>query len=304
LTGRRWQSAIIGTHGFQLAGNREAFVMEKLLSISEKAAWQDEVHARVFDEVSAYPHFLMRKRFESFNEVRLLRQHVDAIHGRDLFEIGCATGEFGRYVTKYLPRFNYTGFDISRPAIARAVAKYGSARYRLFETPVSAFREQFGTANVVFCRDVVLHQLDPLGFISSLLQIATEALVLRLRTRDVGETVFDAERSCQYHYDRHWVPYIVLNTKQLIDRICMDPSVTRIVVSRRYEALGGHNFRHLPKELFYSETRTAETALIVLKQETARSGKPKVTYDDRPDGPRYSLMERAILKLARMRVHS
>lgn len=274
------------------------------MSISEIAAWQDDTHARVFDEVSAYPDFLMRKRFESFNEVRLLRQHAAALRGKDLFEIGCATGEFGRYVTKYLPRFTYTGFDISRPAIARAVAKYGNTRYRLFEEPISALRDKFGTGSVVFCRDVVLHQLDPLGFVSSLLQIAKEALVLRLRTRDVGETVFDAERSCQYHYDRHWVPYIVLNTQQLLDSIGSDPTVSRIVVSRRYEALGGHNFRHLPKELFYSETRTAETALIVLKQETDRSSEPQVTYDDRPDGPRYSLMERAILKLARTRLSS
>jgi hypothetical protein len=76
--------------------------------------------------------------------------------------------------------------------------------------------DRFGRADVVFCRDVVLHQLDPYGFLSTLLDIAAKALVLRLRTRDVGATVLNAEISCQYHYDRHWVPYIVLNTDELI----------------------------------------------------------------------------------------
>jgi SAM-dependent methyltransferase len=269
------------------------------LNISEKSAWQDDAHARVFDEVSAYPAFLMRKRFESFNEVRLLRQHLGAIRGNTLFEIGCATGEFGRYVKRYLPRFIYTGFDISRPAIARATEKYGKGQYQLLDGPIGAFRDRFGTASVVFCRDVVLHQLDPLAFIASLLRLATEALVLRLRTRDVGDTVFDAERSCQYHYNRHWVPYIVLNTRELVDSITSDRTVSQVVVSRRYELLGGHNFRYLPKELYYSETGTAETGLIVLKQDADRRGEPRVTYDDRPDGPHYSLFERAILKLAR-----
>lgn len=250
-----------------------------------------------FDVISTYPDFLMRKCYESFNEVRLLREHMDRISGNEFFEIGCATGELRRYVEKYLPRFSYTGFDISRPAIARARAKYAWARYRLLEGPISTFREIHGAADVVFCRDVVLHQFDPYAFISSLLEIAREALVLRLRTRDVGETVRDAERSCQYHWTRHWVPYIVLNTQEMIDKIAQDRTVSEIVVSRRYEPLGGHNWRHLPKELFYTETRSAETAVIVLKQQTPRQGDPKVTFDDRPDGPRFSLFERAYMRL-------
>lgn len=271
------------------------------MSISERSAWQDDTHARVFDEVSMYPGFLMRKRFESFNEVRLLRDHVHKIDGNELFEIGCATGELGRYVETYHPRLRYTGFDISRPAIERAVEKYGAEKYRLLEGPITSFRDQHGTSDVVFCRDVVLHQLDPYAFVSALLQIARQALVLRLRTRDVGETVLDAERSCQYHYDRHWVPYIVLNTNELIDRISEDPAVSEIVVSRRYEALGGHNWRYLPKELFYSETKSAETALLVLKQQAARPGAPTVRFDDRTDGPRFSLLERAYVKVLRSR---
>ncbi len=256
---------------------------------------------REFDEVSMYPRPLMKKRFESFNEVRLLREHAQEISGTTLFEIGCATGEFGRYVQQCLPRFRYTGYDISQPAIGRAVEKYGTDRYRLLEAPISAFRESFGRSDVVFCRDVIQHQLDPYAFIASLLDIAKQALILRLRTRDVGDTVFDAEQSCQYHYDRHWVPFLVLNTTELIERICADPTVTKIVVSRRHETLGGHHLRYVPKDLFYSETGTAETALIVLKGQGPRQGRPTITFNDRTDGPRFTLFERAWLWLLRKR---
>lgn len=267
-------------------------------TVSEKLAWQDATHVRVFDEVSHYPHFLMRKRFEAFNEVRLLRRYASRIQGKQLFEIGCATGEFGRYIGKYLQQFDYRGFDISRPAVQRAVSKYGQSKYTVYEGDLRSFRSQFGQADVVFCRDVVLHQLDPFGFLSGLLDISREALALRLRTRDVGATVMDAELSCQYHYDRHWVPYVVLNTDELVACLTADQRVREIIISRRYEPLGGHNFRFLPKELFYSETRSAETAVLVLKGEPS-DGAPAVTYDDRNDGPRYTLLERALLRWAR-----
>lgn len=63
---------------------------EQLLSISERSAWQDITHARVFDEISMYPGYLVKKRFDSSNEVRLLRMHEYKIRGDGFFEIGCA----------------------------------------------------------------------------------------------------------------------------------------------------------------------------------------------------------------------
>jgi hypothetical protein len=271
------------------------------LAVTEKLAWQDRTHARVFDEVSFYPRFLMRKRFESFNEVRLLQAHAARIGGDVLYEVGCATGEFGRYAGACLPQYAYRGFDISRPAVERAVAKYGEGKYELFEGEITSLRARYGRADVVFCRDVVLHQLDPYAFLAALLDLASRALVLRLRTRDRGATLLDAESSCQLHYDRHWVPYIVLNTDELIERISADRHVGEIVVSRRYEPLGGHNFRYLPKELYFSEARTAETAVLVIKQESPRNAEVRVAFDDRPDGPRYTPWERLLLRWFRTR---
>ncbi len=58
---------------------------------------------------------------------------------------------------------------------------------------------------VVWARDVVLHQPDPFEYLSRLLPISNEVTILRLRTRDKGATVRDAELSYQWHYN-HWVP--------------------------------------------------------------------------------------------------
>jgi len=270
------------------------------LSVDEKLAWQEDTHAREFDEVARYPDFLMRKRYESWNEVRLLRAYLAATPGaKTLFEIGCATGEFSRYVARYLPDLSYRGFDISRPALARAAQKYGPERFVRLEGGLEDFVGRHGSADVVFCRDVVLHQLDPFAFLRRLLAIARGALALRLRTRDEGATSLDAEQSCQFHYDRHWVPYIVLNTQELIGVLSEDPSVRRIVISRRYEVLGGHNFRYLPKDLYRTATKGAETGVLVVKGEGPRSAAPAIEFDDRNDGPRWSLMERTILRLSR-----
>jgi SAM-dependent methyltransferase len=272
------------------------------LAVTEKLAWQDRTHAEVFDEVSFYPRFLMRKRFESFNEVRLLQAHAARLGGRVLYEIGCATGEFGRYAAAYLPQYSYRGFDISRPAVERAVAKYGEGRYQLYEGEIASLRQQFGPADIVFCRDVVLHQLDPYRFLAGLLALASRALVLRLRTRDHGATLLDAESSCQLHYDRHWVPYIVLNTDELIEHLSADRHVQEIIMGRRYEPLGGHNYRYLPKDLYFNEARTAETAVLVMKQDSPRSGDLSVRFDDRPDGrPSYTPWERLLLRWLRGR---
>lgn len=268
--------------------------------MEQELAWQQDTHARVFDDIARYPSFLMRKRFESYSEVRLLHDYLYAnLTAKSLYEVGCATGEFSRYVTRYLPRLNYRGFDISRPALARAAQKYGADRFARLETGLDGFVPRHGTADVVFCRDVILHQSDPFAFLQQLLPIARGALALRLRTRDQGATFMDPELSCQFHYDSHWVPYIVINTGELLSALARDRGVRRIIVSRRYEVLGGHNFRYLPKDLFYSSTGGAETAVMIIKQEGERQGEPLVEFDDRVDGPGWTLLDRAILRFAR-----
>ena len=139
------------------------------------------------------------------------------------------------------------------------------------------------TADILFCRDVVHHQDDPFGFLSSLYDAAGKYLVLRIRTREVGPTVLDASQSCQRVYG-HWVPYIVINTSELVDLTqAFQPPPTRVVMRKRPTILGGHNNRFLPKELYYPETETAETAILIQKGTGQQDTDTVVTINTCPE---------------------
>jgi len=264
-------------------------------TVSEKDAWGDQTHADVFDYLAAMPTYMVRRHYESFNEGRLLNEYAGGIRGDAFFEIGCATGELYRYISRFMSRFQYTGFDISAPAIERARAKFPGGRFHLLTSGFDEIRSLYGQPDVLWCRDVVMHQEDPYAFLRGLIDLGGEAVVLRLRTRDVGETVLDVERSCQLHWDRFWVPYIVLNTDEMVRKIKESADVASIVVSRNYEVLGGQNYRYLPKELYFTDTGTAETAVFIRKG--PRAGESvNVSFRDRPDRPRYGIVDRLIRK--------
>jgi FkbM family methyltransferase len=137
----------------------------------------------------------------------------------------------------------------------------------------------FGRPEIVYAKDVVQHQTDPLAFLSELLEIASEAVIVRCRTRDRGTTEWDPERSCQYHYGG-WMPYIVINLHELIESIMARMPDGEVVVYRHHMVLGGQYNRFVPKELYLKETGTAETAVGIFKR-TAQAG--KVTVEDRID---------------------
>ena len=259
------------------------------------SAWNDETHVRVFDYRSAYPSFLLRRHFERFNEGRLLRAQYPSLPAGRFYEIGCATGETYRYVRRYMDKFDYYGFDVSEPAIRIATQRHGADRFFRIDGDLGHVADQYGRAKVVFCRDVVMHQQRPYDLLTQLINLAEVAVFVRLRTRDVGETVADPELSCQCHYDNHWVPYIVLNTDEMISRISAIPGVRSILISRRHEVLGGINGRFLPKELYFSAAGGAETAVCVLKDKNA-AAPATVAFDDKVDG-RFTLFERVLRRL-------
>ncbi|MBN1636150.1 MAG: class I SAM-dependent methyltransferase [Deltaproteobacteria bacterium] len=263
--------------------------------VSEKNAWGDKTHAKVFDYLHPMPGFIVKKHYESFNEGRLLRMFENDIHGNIFFEIGCATGELSRYISGFQTRFKYYGFDISDPAIARAKQKYPMGNFHKVTDGFEEIIQTFGHPDVVWCRDVVMHQELPYVFLDNLINLSNEVVILRLRTRDVGETITDPELSCQLHWDKFWVPYIVLNTDEMIQEIEAHQDVKKIVISRHYEVLGGHNFRFLPKELFFSYSGTAETAVYIQKG-SRKDASAEVSFMDQPDRPKYGIIERIIRK--------
>lgn len=259
--------------------------------------WQSAGHVRLFDSRSALSDRQLIAHYRAFNDVLLLDEALFRNSQARLVEVGCATGEFYRYVKLNHPRVRYCGVDLSRAAIERAQQKYPEGSFFVNE-PEAPWRESFRVAGlpegaeVIYAKDVVHHQTDPFGFLGELLELAFQALVVRLRTRDVGQTVLDPELSCQYHYNG-WMPYLVLNLQETLEFVLGKQPRARLVVRRNRMILGGRENRYLPKECYLPETGTAETALAVLL-ETHQPG--TVDLLDRREGASLHSLWRRLLK--------
>jgi SAM-dependent methyltransferase len=245
-----------------------------------RKAWQESVHANFFDSRAMYNLTTLRRAYENFNEFRLFLENKSEIRGPQFLEIGCATGELFRYLRRYHPEFHYQGFDISEPAIERAIQKYPDGQFELCKPDLSDLITAKLEPAVVWARDVVLHQPDPFEYLSKLLLISNEVTVLRLRTRDKGTTVSNPEQSCQWHYNS-WVPYIVFNVDEAIETICQAVPVKKMIVAKSYVQLGGWHNRFLPKECYYPETGTAETAIYILRSEEAATDPEIVIFSQK-----------------------
>jgi SAM-dependent methyltransferase len=168
--------------------------------------WQHQAHAESFDGRSRLDRRNLIRNQEGFNDVRLLNERFGWDCQYSLLEVGCATGEFSRYLQLRYPRVRYYGVDISRPAVARAKQKYPEASCFVID-PMASLGEALRACGItehpelVYAKDVVPHQVRPFAFISELIQVASEAIIMRCRTRDQGKSELDPERSCQYHYD-------------------------------------------------------------------------------------------------------
>jgi len=259
-------------------------------------AWNAEAHIRLFDLWSRVPLFVLKDRYRRFNEVQLLNAVADGLTlPFTLLEVGCATGEFYRYFTVRYPKASYIGCDISEVAISRAQKKYRAARFLRTDTNLDAVADL--KPDIVFCRDVILHQTAPFAFLQRLYDLAQHFLILRLRTRDVGTTESDPEKSCQFMYGA-WVPYIVLNCGELVGEIIQFvPSPRRVHLSKHYMVLGGQHARFLPKECYYQRTGTAESALLIEKGDG--SSTCAVHEEARPEDLHLRPMARVVAWLAR-----
>lgn len=156
-------------------------------------------------------------------------------------------------------------------------------------------------ADIVFCKDVVHHQTDPKKLLSALYEKANNYLILRVRTREVGPTVFDPSQSCQFLYG-DWVPYIVFNSAELAELIrSYQPSPVRIALWRHPVVLGGAGGRYLPKELYDPQTGTAETAVLIEKRSGSSEAETQVEVITRPEtrGLARPLWLRSIVSLAK-----
>ena len=215
-----------------------------------------------------------------------------------MWDIGCATGRFYRYFQKILPSTEYHGFDISEGAVNHAKQQYPQGEFNVFDGDIS--KVQQATPDLIFSRDVVQHQPNPTEYLAKLYDSVGKYLILRVWTRETGATVFDVDLSCQFGKDS-WVPYIVFNTQELIDLFSsFKYAPTKMQVVRHPVVLGGQSGRYLPKELYYPETGTAETAILIEKGRQEGESNPQVVIETRPEvrGQELSGFSRLIRKIS------
>ena len=202
--------------------------------------------------------------YGNFQENRFLIETLKNNEVKSVVDIGCATGTTYRLLKnnfKYND-FIYKGFDISEVAIQQAFSIYKKELF--FSSNKYDFKDlKIGERDIIFSRDTVLHQEEPLSFLEKLIKYSSRYLILRLRTRDEGKTIWDVNQSCQMHYDRYWMPYIVINIDELIDFIINIRKPAFIKINKSYEILGGNNYRFLPKDLYFSNTGGSETSMLI-----------------------------------------
>src|SRR5437773_6725597 len=160
------------------------------------AAWKEEEHAVHFDGLRFIPTPLLVRRWEGFNEIRLLADLLRREPRATVLEVGCATGEMYRYVARRHPAATYIGADISEPAIARAREKLG-ARARFIVTDPALAALDGLAPDIVFCRDVLHHQTEPWPFLERLYRPAGRGPPPCARSRAKGETGCSPAPSCE-----------------------------------------------------------------------------------------------------------
>ena len=90
-----------------------------------------EAHAVLFDSRRRLSNAALVRCYESFNDVQLLRSFLAGSRKTRLLEVGCATGEFYRYLRVRYSGVCYYGIDISQSALERARQKYPEGTFFL-----------------------------------------------------------------------------------------------------------------------------------------------------------------------------
>lgn len=226
--------------------------------------WDTKSHLDTFDLWNKKGKWEFNFFYGNFAEQRYLIDSVKKIEDCSILDVGCATATTYRYLKNKLGKngYRYKGVDLSQPALEKAKVLYPEVDFvhKANENLHDFFGRKF---DVVFSRDTILHQTDPYSFIQELMDISEHSLILRLRTRDNGETELDPDKSCQRHYDKFWMPYIVLNIDELISFVSRDKRLKRVTINKEYEILGGMNKRYIPKELYFSAAGGAETSALL-----------------------------------------
>jgi hypothetical protein len=230
--------------------------------IKTHSAWKKIEHFDAYNFWNKISDSYFKYLYGSFKENQYLL-NILRDEKLNIAEIGCAVGYGKRFLNLNKLKNLYVGYDISNESIKNAKLLYGDELFHHIDENNLSEQIISKPFDVVYSRDTVPHQIDPYNFLNELIKMTKKHLILRLRTRDTGETILNHELSCQLQPGDEWAPYIVLNYDELINFLKKTNRVTRIEVNRSYVVLGGQNFRYLEKALYMKKTKTAETSMNI-----------------------------------------
>ena len=242
--------------------------------------WGDQSHAGWWKQLADN---LGRHEFidkmEKFPDKKSLLDAISEYDCPTVLDFGCSTGWLLRYLRLKLgeKRCKYTGVDISDSAIAFAKENYGESFFQAIKVD-SGFLS-LNKFDIVFSSDTVLHQPNPYEFLDNLIDGARKYVIVKLRTRDVGETEYDVDKSCQMHYGKYWMPFIVLNSEELLNHLRGNRRIASIKMFKSYRVLGGERKRFLPKELYFEEAGGSASCLVIGLSEKLRPSGEELPHE-------------------------
>ena len=252
--------------------------------------WNTKKHLNYFNPWNGYSNSFFNFSFGSFYENKVILKLLNENNKFSVIDVGCASGYLLRYLKNNIKSFeisNYYGVDLSKAAIDFAKKKYGSDNFEFLKNEDLKI-EKDNLFNIVYSRDTILHQTKPIKFTEKLIELSRNFVLLRLRTRDIGVTEYDINYSCQMHYDKFWMPYIVININELIDFFKKNIFVKKIHINKSYIVLGGQNYRFLPKDLYFTKSGTAETTILLeLDRENNNTNELIITESSELEGHNY-----------------
>ena len=227
------------------------------------AAWKKKDHGEIFDVWNSMSKSYFKFVFGCYYENKYLINYLKKNPNLSLLDVGCATGYLLRFLKLKKVSVDYFGVDISDSCLKKAQDIYGKNCFTKISDQNLAQQLDGKNYDIVYSRDTVLHQPEPLKFLRGLIDVTKNTLILRVRTRDLGSTIYDPEFSCKLESGDTWVPYIVINYDELIKFFKDLSFVKKIIVNKSYTILGGQHSRFLDKALYLKKTGTAETTMII-----------------------------------------
>jgi len=259
--------------------------------------WNTESHLQGYDFWNNRSDLDFNYTYGCFSDLQYLLEATKSLKNPEIVDIGCATGTTLRFLKNKLggSGYSYKGVDISKPSIERARSLYPDVDF-LISNGERPYEILGSKADIVFSRDTILHQENPYDFLDQLMEITERCLIIRLRTRDHGETEFDVSKSCQMNYGQYWMPYIVLNIDELISHIKNKKNVAKITINKSYEVLGGMNHRSVPKDLYSEKTGGAETSIMIEFNPAKQDIEAEIIHDKEIEGHAFLMKNRRSLK--------